>query len=85
MRVRCELSASLLLCLKRVLALRAEFRLIVLQALLSLLALLPLAQLLNLGFARLLGGVRLSRLAATLARRLCLSACAGDQGCDEYD
>jgi hypothetical protein len=82
MRVRCELSASLLLCLKRVLALRAEFRLIVLQALLSLLALLPLAQLLNLGFARLLGGVRLSRLAA---RRLCLSACAGDQGCDEYD
>jgi hypothetical protein len=46
------------------------------------LALLPLAELLNLGFARLLGGARASALATTFTRRLRLSACAGDHGCD---
>src|SRR5215469_1173864 len=78
-----QFRALLLRCLQCALALRAEFRLIVFQALLRLLTLLTLAQLLDLGFARLFGRARVSRLTPTLAPRLSLGVGACGQGCDE--
>jgi hypothetical protein len=55
-----EFRALFLWCLQCTLALRAELRLIVFQALLRLLTLLTLAQLLDLGFARLFSRARAS-------------------------
>jgi len=73
----------LLRCLQCALALRAEFRLIVFQALLCLLTRLPLAQLLDVSFTRLLCRARASLLTATLAGGLGFGVGARSKGCDE--
>lgn len=75
----------LLRCLQCALALRAEVRLIVFQALLCLLTRLTLAQLLGVGFTRLLCRTRMSLLTATLTGCLGLSVGACNKGRDEDD
>src|SRR6516165_9043546 len=78
-----NLRALLLRCLQCALALRAEFRLIVFQALLCLLPRLTLAQLLDIGFTGLFRRARASLLAATLARGLRLNVSACRKRCNE--